>query len=135
MDRRLFLKSLVMGTAGVASMSVMALSTRESSKTRRQRLETHVAGLPYWAAIDGPLDEHFTEGQLLRVVREPSNIHDPCAVALHAIDGQKIGYVSRMDNAKLAADMDMGARAGGRIVEITRDDLWTGLRIEIEWSV
>jgi hypothetical protein len=46
-------------------------------------------------------------GDLLELVREPGNEHDPCAIALH-FNNKKIGYIPAGQNEVLSRLMDAG---------------------------
>ncbi len=52
--------------------------------------------------------ELVESGDVLFLVREPDNQHDPRAILVTAEDGYVLGYVPRVDNAPLAAMMDAG---------------------------
>ncbi len=58
-------------------------------------------------------------GDLLRLVREPHNVHDENAVRVEW-RGQLIGYVPRNENATLARQFDFGNRFEGRITRLSR---------------
>jgi len=49
-------------------------------------------------------------GQVLRLVREPANPHDPHAVAIVTENGRQVGYLSARLAGRLAPSMDAGAR-------------------------
>lgn len=49
-------------------------------------------------------------GQPLRLVREPTNPHDPHAIAVCLLDGRRLGYLSARLAGRLAPSMDAGAR-------------------------
>ena len=51
-------------------------------------------------------------GQPLELRRDPANEHDPNAIAVHAGDGQQVGWVPR----ELAAELAPVARRGRRVV-------------------
>ena len=47
-------------------------------------------------------------GRPLELRRDPDNPHDPNAIAVHAGDGQQVGWVPRELAAELAAELDAG---------------------------
>jgi len=65
-------------------------------------------------------------GEELVLLREPSNPHDRNAVAVHAQDGQKLGYVPRQDAPSVAKELDLELpiratvrTAGGNNIDIS----------------
>lgn len=58
-------------------------------------------------------------GVPLRVVREPDNPHDPCAVALVEPYGTRVGYLNRRLAAVLAPAIDAGGDYDAEIAELT----------------
>ena len=69
-------------------------------------------------------------GDILQLVREPGNPHDPNAVRVEW-RGHKLGYVPRADNEALARFMDRGSKAEARITRLKKNrNPW--LRMEFE---
>lgn len=66
-------------------------------------LQTFVRGFRFYKGLE-VLDQ-MNEGDLLELVREPDNLHDERAIALH-FNKNKIGYVPREDNDMLSKLMD-----------------------------
>ena len=58
-------------------------------------------------------------GDFLRLVREPSNVHDANAIRVEW-QGNIIGYVPRNENETLARQFDFGNRLRGRITRLSR---------------
>lgn len=56
-------------------------------------------------------------GASLDLVREPSNAHDPRAVRVDW-QGQKLGYVPRIDNAAVSHLLDNGHSVSAEIVAL-----------------
>jgi hypothetical protein len=56
------------------------------------------------------------KGQVLELRREPGNASDGFAIAVHAADGLRLGYVPRTANQSLARLLDAGRRLEARIV-------------------
>jgi hypothetical protein len=53
--------------------------------------------------------EAAAPGRPLELRRDPDNPHDPNAIAVHAGDGEQVGWVPREIAAELAAELDAGA--------------------------
>ncbi len=76
-----------------------------------------LAGLRYY---DGSaVWAEMRAGDALALVREPENPHDANAIRIEW-RGRTLGYVPRRENASLARQMDLGAEAAGRVVEMSR---------------
>lgn len=68
---------------------------------------------------------------MLALVREPSNKHDPNAIAVYA-QNDKLGYVPRAENSTIAQMLDRGERLEAKISELSMDeDPWKRVRITI----
>lgn len=65
----------------------------------REFLSFHVAGFSHWYGCE--VMHKLVPGSKLRMVAEPDNPYDPCAVALYK-GKTKIGYVPRDRNASLS---------------------------------
>lgn len=65
----------------------------------REFLSFHVAGFSHWYGYE--VLHKLVPGAKLRMVAEPDNPYDPCAVALYK-GKTKIGYVPRDRNANLS---------------------------------
>ena len=63
--------------------------------------------------------DNMKAGDRLTLTREPANPHDTNAIRLDW-QGHMLGYVPRRDNADLARQMDLGARAEARITALTK---------------
>lgn len=73
-------------------------------------------GGSYAELWDAKMNGRLIEGAVLRLKREPENLHDKLAIAVYTYDGKvRIGYVPR-ENHLLAAIMDIGIVVGGRVV-------------------
>jgi hypothetical protein len=99
--KKTFLKWLGLGlVASVIPGSVVA------EKSRRVVVWTgYVAGFKFH---DGPhliQTAALSEGQLLKLVRQPNNEHDPRAIAIYR-NGQMLGYLPMRDNKVLSALVD-----------------------------
>ena len=54
------------------------------------------------------IERHLNVGDRVRIVAEPDNPKDECAVAVTLIDGKKIGYVPRTDSEDVSGCMEDG---------------------------
>lgn len=70
-------------------------------------LSTYIAGLMHARGIK-KLAQNLNEGDELRLVREPKNIHDNLAILVRNADNAKLGYVPRVKNEVIAHLMDGG---------------------------
>lgn len=68
-------------------------------------MKTYIAGAPYHTGAREAIAK-LRGGEELVLVREPSNPHDRNAVAVHAADGTKLGYVPRVDAPTVAKVLD-----------------------------
>lgn len=68
-------------------------------------MKTYIAGAPYHEGARDAIAKLRTADELV-LVREPSNPHDRNAVAVHAADGTKLGYVPRVDAGAVAKVLD-----------------------------
>ena len=66
---------------------------------------TYIAGAPYHTGAREAIAK-LRRGEELVLIREPSNPHDLNAVAVHAADGTKLGYVPRVDAPAVAKVLD-----------------------------
>jgi hypothetical protein len=54
------------------------------------------------------VERYLNAGDRVRIVPEPTNRHDECAVAVTLADGRKIGYVPRTDSEDVSGCIDDG---------------------------
>ena len=71
----------------------------------REFLSFHVAGFSHWYGLE--IMHKLVPGAKLRLVPEPDNPYDPCAIALYK-GKTKIGFVPRNHNASLAQLLHFG---------------------------
>jgi hypothetical protein len=76
-------------------------------------LTTYIAGMEHHNSTD-EIHALPAEGEL-RLLREPANPHDDCAIAL-LWQGRCIGYVPRRKNEVLTALMDAGKTLSARLL-------------------
>lgn len=98
MTRSCFLKNLI-GLYGVAALPLERVKQYE----RIYLLQSFVRGFQYY---EGPrIIGEINNSGVLELVREPDNIHDSQAIALH-FNRRKIGYLPRESNEVLSVLMD-----------------------------
>ena len=124
MNRRTLFKWLLGGLG-----SAVAAPIAVAEKRRVLIQESPIAGFQFhdgeyvWPSL------HV--GQAVKLVREPSNIHDPQAVAIYSGDAQ-LGYVPRVENRAVSAMMDRGERVQARIEWLSVDENpWNRIGISI----
>ena len=125
MSRRLFIERIAaLIGIGVATPAVRAAAPR---KVELQR--SPVAGFQYhqgeaiWPSLRA--------GASLSLVREPGNAYDPRAVRVDW-QGQKLGYVPRVDNAAASHLLDTGHMLDAEIVALREsDDPWDRVEFSI----
>jgi hypothetical protein len=70
-------------------------------------------------------------GDLLALVREPDNPHDPLAVRVEW-NGHKLGYLPRRENQAVARQLDHGNPLQARIVRLVKHrDPWKRIELEV----
>lgn len=126
MSRRLFFKSLML--LGV-SFSLPA-GANQLQKSRLLQLSP-IAGFQYhqgeeiWAKLH--------QGAALQLTREPENKYDPRAVRID-FNGQKLGYIPRIDNAAVSQLLDRGEQVQAYIANLkVSEDPWERVEVEVRW--
>ena len=115
MSRRLFLERI----AAIVGVCVVAPAAQASSATRVELQRSPIAGFQYHAGETvWPL---LIVGATLDLVREPDNVHDCRAVRVDW-QGQKLGYVPRIDNAAVCHLLDNGKEVSAEIVAMHDSD-------------
>lgn len=66
---------------------------------------TYIAGAPYYEGARDAIAK-LKEGDKLLLVREPNNKYDRNAVAVHGVDGLKLGHVPKVDAPAIAKVLD-----------------------------
>ncbi len=92
--------------------------------------DTHIAGTSYIDGIE-ELEVHLNEDDKLDFFREPDNKYDKRAIVIKTIDGVKIGYVPRYDNAIFSRLMDAGKLLFGRISSKEGSGRWVRINIKV----
>lgn len=115
MSRRLFLERI----AALIGISVAAPVARAAAPRKVELQRSPVAGFQYHQGeAIWPL---LMVGASLSLVREPDNAHDPRAVRVDW-QGQKLGYVPRIDNAAASHLLDAGHVLHAEIVTLRDSD-------------
>lgn len=125
MSRRLFLERI----AALIGISVAAPVARAAAPRKVELQRSSVAGFQYHQGeAIWPL---LMVGASLSLVREPGNAHDPRAVRVDW-QGQKLGYVPRIDNAAASHLLDAGHVLHAEIVTLRQsDNPWDRLEFAI----
>ena len=115
MSRRLFLERV----AALIGISIAAPVARASVLRKVELQRSPVAGFQYHQGeAIWPL---LMVGASLSLVREPGNAYDPRAVRVDW-QGQKLGYVPRIDNAAASHLLDAGHVLHAEIVTLRDSD-------------
>ncbi len=104
---------------------------RKTALKRQQVLlqESPLAGFQYHRASGIWL--FLKEGASLRLKREPHNRHDANAIAVWFMN-DKLGYIPRCENGRLAALMDKGEKLEAQISKLLdEDDPWQRVRFRV----
>jgi hypothetical protein len=99
------------------SLSCMTALAADAISARIVVQDAPLSGFVYYDGAE--VWERMNKGDLLTLVREPANPHDPNAIRLEW-RGHRLGYVPRRENADLARQMDYGARAEARITALSK---------------
>ncbi len=92
--------------------------------------DTYVAGTIHIEGIE-ELEAHLLEDDRLEFFREPDNQYDKQAIVIKTVDGVKIGYVPRQDNAIFARLMDAGKLLFGKITSKEKKGAWVKIYIKV----
>lgn len=118
-----------MRSALISLLLAALLGTAHAESIRVLVQSSPLAGFQYHAG--GALWEQLRAGDTLNLVREPDNPHDANAVRVEW-RGQMLGYLPRLENRTVAAEIDRGGRVEARIARLTRDrNPWRRLLIEV----
>lgn len=92
--------------------------------------DTYVAGTTHIEGIE-ELEPHLHEDDRLEFFREPDNQYDKQAIVIKTVEGVKIGYVPRQDNAIFARLMDAGKLLFGKITAKEKKGAWVKIYIKV----
>lgn len=128
MKRRNVLGFLVGAVTGVVTPTLAVASARRGILIQ----ELPLAGFQYHAGQ--ALWAQLSVGAPLQMQREPNNIYDSAAVAVHFAD-QRIGYLPRVENTAVSQMLDCGERLTARVVALQESrDPWQRMRLAV-WLV
>jgi hypothetical protein len=101
-----------------AQVEIIEKTAKEEEELKKNRpnwklvLWTGIAGIQHHvndrSAEGKKLIKSLVPGTELKLVREKRNQYDRWAIAIHTVDGVKIGYVTRYKNETIARLMDAG---------------------------
>lgn len=91
--------------------------------------DIYVAGTTHIENIEA-IGSTLHEGDKLVFYREPDNPHDPQAIRIETIKGEKNGYVPQQDNVIFSRLMDAGKALFGKVTSKEMRRKW--LRIEVK---
>lgn len=129
MLRRAFLKSLTALAGGIAAPA----AARANSATSKTLQISPVAGFQYHNGE--ALWPQLAVGQMLTLTREAGNRHDDRAVRVDW-QGQKLGYIPRLDNAAVSQLLDRGERLEAVIAGLENSsNPWDRVRVEVRWRI
>ncbi len=92
--------------------------------------DTYVAGTSHIEGIEN-IGSHIKDGDRLVFYREPENEHDPQAIRIENLKGEKIGYVPRKDNVVFSRLMDAGKVLFAKVIEKEMKGKWLKIKIKI----
>jgi hypothetical protein len=130
-DRRSAVRRLLMIPAGASGLLVGHWSSRSSSARTVERspavFRGYVAGFQFH---EGPeLLASMSEGDRIRLVREPGNRHDRHAVRIE-YEGRKIGYVPATVSEHVAFALGDRSEAPGVVSRVKPDAVpWRAVQI------
>lgn len=128
MKRSQFIRSMVMGIAGIVSGPTLQ-AFAVTNKAKYILGEMPVAGYSYY---EGESIEHLMQtGDKLNLVREPDNKFDESAIALY-YDDTKIGYLPRVENSTISRLLDQNAPVTATITDLDPDaGPWERVWVEV----
>lgn len=92
--------------------------------------DTYVAGTTHIEGMDR-IGESLQADDRVNFFREPQNPHDPQAIRVETMGGQKIGYIPQQDNIVFSRLMDAGKELFGRLLDKELLGNWWKIRIRI----
>lgn len=92
--------------------------------------DTYVAGTSHVEGIENIGSNLKYDGRLV-FYREPENEHDPQAIRIENLKGEKIGYVPRKDNVVFSRLMDAGKVLFAKVIEKEMKGKWLKIKIKI----
>lgn len=99
-------------------------------------VETVIVGTGFKGATALHAVARLQSGDEIRLIREPTNRHDPLAVACHFL-GVHVGYVPRQSNPRVAEAIDAGFEVSARCTTaavIGRNKVTSEPKILVTWK-
>lgn len=125
MKRSTFIKQLFFGSLAIP---VTAGLLAEKEKKKTSLLSFYVAGYRYYQGKQA--ESYMSEGDALRLVRQPGNRYDEKAIEVYH-EETKLGYIPAMDNSVLANLMDQKTSIKA-VIKTLNPQAPTWQRIEVE---
>lgn len=123
----------ILTTAGSFTMGRLIPQVERQPTEEIEILACQVAGYQYHNG--STIEQYLYVGKPIRLVREPYNIHDYCAIAVY-IEDVKVGYIPMEYNFVLARLLSGGLRINGHVGEFRAHmDPWERLWIYIHMEV
>lgn len=134
MFRRQFIKGIGAAFAGLTVTSTAQSKMHFSDQTRPKLLQiSPIAGFQYHQGE--AIWVQLSQGAALQLTREPENKYDTRAVRVD-FNGQKLGYIPKIDNAAVSQLLDRGELVQAYIAELTMsENPWERVEIEVMWMV
>jgi hypothetical protein len=132
--RQLFRRLLGLPLLALAPLPAPATPAPKAAPARRIPIQrAQVAGFQYHQGE--AVWPQLQPGAPLRLHREPTNPHDPNAIAIYWGE-HKLGYIPRRENKTLAGMLDQGVPLDAAIVELREGwDPWQRVEVEIGLGV
>lgn len=92
--------------------------------------DTYVAGTTHIEDIE-IIEPSINKDDKLVFYREADNPHDPQAILIETVNGEKIGYVPRQDNIIFSRLMDAGKSIFGKVIDKEKRGKWVKINIKI----
>lgn len=92
--------------------------------------DTYVAGTTHIEDIE-IIEPSINKDDKLVFYREADNPHDPQAILIETVKGEKIGYVPRQDNIIFSRLMDAGKSIFGKVIDKEKRGKWVKIKIKI----
>lgn len=115
----------------------LAMSVFKPFSKRIFLMQVRVAGLRYRDNINELLS-CMKVGDKVELIREPENEYDELAIMIRNAEGQKLGYVPRVNNDIMSKMMDAGKILRGEVAELKEpvegNYVWDALYVDIYWD-
>lgn len=92
--------------------------------------DTFVAGTTHIEDIE-IIEPSINKDDKLVFYREADNPHDPQAILIETVKGEKIGYLPRQDNIIFSRLMDAGKSIFGKVIDKEKRGKWVKIKIKI----